>query len=688
MCDWWLSHIEKKADQYLKDCGYGHDVIPENYTKEKPKDLDSLKKNLSIVQDLIEGESEELDNFVDETTLEVYEMLEKLLHEIEFVLQRKWTKMNLEVEYTEVDIESLKKDYDYLMKVKEMDLELKEKRKQKVREKEPLRISEVVPVSGLVMARFHIFRAECQTSLMIWEKKMSRSKIQIATRSAWRMSIFENARQTHEKPNLFEFCGSADELSLADSIADSSDSVELDDDETWCEIDRTSSESPAKDWGDDSRSRKSSASWKKIEPSPQMTAISPNSPCHQILQTEPTAVPSFPKTPKSFSTLSHKKVPSFNKTKTLGDVNRSTPPHNGPISPLRERGFSKPEPNLQNDRCKPFVEGEEVSPKLRNFVNRDPRDWKKIGPSPLDDRSKGSLLHFPSSRTPTNPQEITQNQKTFVPLSHSPIKNPVQSTSCTMKNSFPPSSTPPSTTLHSAPGKSFQIPQTFEPTHQAAPSFHTTTRKSESFRLISPSFSSLERTQGPPPLPKSTAPSSFVRELESSQLSNEQNSPIRFPPTPLALLEERTSPKTFSPQTTISKNLLRKSCQFSPTTGPTTSQLTIPSSIRQKSLSSLRKGTSSSSEPFGNHRQANKGPTLSLSTSPSQQRKSLLSSHSSSPSSPSFTPSSLSLHRSDALAIPKKNPRNKNPLSDKQKKEREKGKREENEERVIFEGDG
>ena len=448
MCDWWLFHIEKKADQYLKDCGYEHDVLPENYTKEKPKDLDSLKKNLLIVQDLIEGESEELDNFVDETTLEVYEMLEKLLHEIEFVLQRKWTKMNLEVEYTEEDIESLKKDYDYLMKVKEMDLELKEKRKQKVREKEPLRISEVVPVSGLVMARFHIFRAECQTSLLVWEKKMSGSKIVQASRSTWRMAVFENGQQTHEKPNLFEFCGSTDELSLADSI---SGSFGFDDDEEevtptwtknqepsflpegWREIDQTSSEAPAKDCEDDSRPRKSAASWKKIDPSP-----------------------------------------------------------------------------------------------------------------------------------------------------------------------------------------------------------------------------------------------------------------VRSP--------------TFSPQT-ISKNLSRKSCQFSPTTGPTTSQLTIPSppsqkSISQKSLSTLRKGSLSSSEPFANHRQANKGPALSLSTSP-QQRKSFLSSHSSSPSSPSFTPSSpsfapsspscLSLHRSDALAIPNKNPRNKSTLPDKQKrkrekekKERDKGKREENEERGNF----
>ena len=173
MCDWWLSHIEKKADQYLKDCGYGHDVIPENYTKEKPKDLDSLKKNLSIVQDLIEGESEELDNFVDETTLEVYEMLERLLHEIEFVLKRDWKRTNFGLKFTEEDIESVKKDYEYLMKVKQMDLELKEKRKQKNREKEPLRMTDAVPVSGLVMARFHIFRAECQTSLMIWEKKMS-----------------------------------------------------------------------------------------------------------------------------------------------------------------------------------------------------------------------------------------------------------------------------------------------------------------------------------------------------------------------------------------------------------------------------------------------------------------------------------------------------------------------------------
>ena len=216
MCNWWLSHIEKRANKYLEDCGYRRDVIPENYTEEKPKDLDSLKKNLSIVQDLIEGESEELDNFVDETTLEVHKILEKLLDEIEFVLELRWTKMNLEVEYTEEDIESLKKDRDYLMKVKQMDLELKEKRKQKKREKEPLQMTDAVPVSGLVMARFHIFRAECQTSLMIWEKKMSPASALPTSRSNWPNDVLENSNQ---RDNFFGYCWSDNPATLTKAVS-------------------------------------------------------------------------------------------------------------------------------------------------------------------------------------------------------------------------------------------------------------------------------------------------------------------------------------------------------------------------------------------------------------------------------------------------------------------------------------
>ena len=280
MCDWWLSHIEKKADQYLKDCGYEHDVLPENYTEEKPKDLDSLKKNLSIVQDLIEEESEELENFVDETTLEVYEMLEKLLHEIEFVLSHvakidlKFELKLIKLEYSEEEIESLKKDYEYLMKVKEMDLELKEKRKQKKREKEPIQMTDAVPVSGLVMARFHIFRAECQTSLMIWEKKMSGSKIVQASRSNWPNDVLE---QPNENDNLFGYCWSDSSPTLTKGI-----SVRHFRDQVWDEeeIDFEKGEEAPPKLNDSGRKawcssvslgetkRTGSGVWKKIEPKP------------------------------------------------------------------------------------------------------------------------------------------------------------------------------------------------------------------------------------------------------------------------------------------------------------------------------------------------------------------------------------------------------------------------------------
>ena len=50
LCDWWLQHIEEKADGLLGESGFRFDALPENYTDIPPSDLQQVEKNLKILQ--------------------------------------------------------------------------------------------------------------------------------------------------------------------------------------------------------------------------------------------------------------------------------------------------------------------------------------------------------------------------------------------------------------------------------------------------------------------------------------------------------------------------------------------------------------------------------------------------------------------------------------------------------------
>ena len=198
VCSWWLNHIHEETDQFLKKRGFDLEALPPDYTDTPPKDISIVERNQQILMELLkvdedngdrgddgddgddekrDGESkhsdESLDHFVDETVQRVYEKLDDLMSEMEFVLQRGWEFFILDefrFEYSESDLDSLRKDYEYLKKVKAMDQQIKMEEK-KGKEKKRVEMSEVVPVAGLVMARFHIYDCEISTALDLWGQK-------------------------------------------------------------------------------------------------------------------------------------------------------------------------------------------------------------------------------------------------------------------------------------------------------------------------------------------------------------------------------------------------------------------------------------------------------------------------------------------------------------------------------------
>jgi hypothetical protein len=66
---------------------------------------------------------------------------------------------------------NFEKDLQYLKLMKEMDCDIMEKVSKGNAEMEALRITEVVPVAGLIQARFSIIFCELQTVLELWGPK-------------------------------------------------------------------------------------------------------------------------------------------------------------------------------------------------------------------------------------------------------------------------------------------------------------------------------------------------------------------------------------------------------------------------------------------------------------------------------------------------------------------------------------
>ena len=171
VCEWWLSHIEQKADEFLQECGYDLDALPTDYMNTPPSSLAKVEENLKILVENMEQISESLDNFVEKTTAEVYVVLDELLVEMTYVLGCKWVGMSLPLQYSEERLKALERDRDYLLEMKQMDNEIKKKREDGKTEGTGLEMTEVVPVAGLIMARFHIYECECATVLELWKSK-------------------------------------------------------------------------------------------------------------------------------------------------------------------------------------------------------------------------------------------------------------------------------------------------------------------------------------------------------------------------------------------------------------------------------------------------------------------------------------------------------------------------------------
>ena len=156
---------------FLTEKGYIHNTFPDDYLSSPPPSMPPVLTNQALLREIFKEEGEKegkygLELLVRDVVGEVYEVVDGLMEEMEFLLEGGgW-------EGDGGRGEGLRRDYEYLVKMKEMDREI-EKRKKEGRgeKKKGLVISEVVPVAGLVMARLHVYNCEVNTVVGHWGEK-------------------------------------------------------------------------------------------------------------------------------------------------------------------------------------------------------------------------------------------------------------------------------------------------------------------------------------------------------------------------------------------------------------------------------------------------------------------------------------------------------------------------------------
>ena len=161
-----------------------HDTLPDDYLNTPPTDMAAVLANRALLGKIMEEEGEKegkygVEKLVEEVVGEVYEQVDSLKEEMEFLLEKKWVGLPLEIGWEEgggegdVELEEggeiMERDHEYLVKMKEMDEEIAKAKREGTMEKKKLELSDVVPMAGLVMARFHVHNCELNTAIDHWQ---------------------------------------------------------------------------------------------------------------------------------------------------------------------------------------------------------------------------------------------------------------------------------------------------------------------------------------------------------------------------------------------------------------------------------------------------------------------------------------------------------------------------------------
>ena len=170
--DWWLTYIGDKTLQFLEIRGFVTDALPFDYLDKPPNDIQVVLSNVSLLKRILSGDLQsELIGFVDRVTSEVYSELNHFRSELEIAIEYEWASLGINIFISKNQRTMMRCDLQYLQEMKEMDEEIKRERTEgrEERKGKKLEMTHVVPVGGLILAKFHIYLCEHETALVQWK---------------------------------------------------------------------------------------------------------------------------------------------------------------------------------------------------------------------------------------------------------------------------------------------------------------------------------------------------------------------------------------------------------------------------------------------------------------------------------------------------------------------------------------
>eukprot|EP01102_Stenamoeba_stenopodia_P005728 TRINITY_DN16465_c0_g1_i1.p1 TRINITY_DN16465_c0_g1~~TRINITY_DN16465_c0_g1_i1.p1 ORF type:complete len:760 (-),score=107.96 TRINITY_DN16465_c0_g1_i1:62-2341(-) len=205
---WWLNRIETSCNGFLQTLNYDFEAIPANYIEEPPTSIRSVQTNLGIIQEILNPRADVhgLKPFIIKLRGEIQPKLDELQADSEDVLQFRYNitlssslrspVVKKDKEYAReeafkeptptlplstsmasskhVSVASLVEDIKYMRQMKAMEKEFDDADNSKSKH---LTLTNVVPISGLILARFHIIENELQTILDVWKHLLPKNEV-------------------------------------------------------------------------------------------------------------------------------------------------------------------------------------------------------------------------------------------------------------------------------------------------------------------------------------------------------------------------------------------------------------------------------------------------------------------------------------------------------------------------------
>jgi hypothetical protein len=203
LTSWWLQHIESGVDSFLVARGYDSSAVPFQYLDVPPRSLQEIQGNLGVVHSIlraIQSEDRTHDSFSKlllPLASEIYMKIAEFQDNLKLVV---WDELStlgcqlhcpsaLSLERTQRELRQLKEgatlpatlntlkelvaDLEYIEKMKVLEAEFFVKLKQQGQTSRAA-LSDIVPISGLILGKLHRLDNELKTVYNHWERRGGR----------------------------------------------------------------------------------------------------------------------------------------------------------------------------------------------------------------------------------------------------------------------------------------------------------------------------------------------------------------------------------------------------------------------------------------------------------------------------------------------------------------------------------